>query len=139
MIVIDAKNKILGRIGTFVAKKALLGETIKIINCGDAVLTGDRKKILAEYKRKRDMGTHSTGPFHHRMPERIVKRSIRGMLPYKQEKGLTAFKRIMCYRGVPEELKDTKLTEIPGADVSKVVYAKNIKIKEISKFLGAKI
>lgn len=139
MIIIDAKDKILGRIGTFAAKRALLGEDVKIINCSEAVITGDRKKILAEYKRKRDMGTHSTGPFHHRMPERIVKRSIRGMLPYKQEKGKNAFKRIVCYRGVPEDLKGKETTEVPGADMSKAVYAKKVKIKEISKFLGAKI
>jgi ribosome-binding ATPase YchF (GTP1/OBG family) len=27
------------------------------------------------------------------------------MLPYKQEKGLLAFKRIMCFTGIPDELK----------------------------------
>ncbi len=138
-MIIDAKDQIVGRIATVAAKKALQGEQIDIINCADAVITGDRKKILAEFKRKRDMGTHSTGPFHHRMPEKLMKRMIRGMLPYKQEKGLKAFKSIMCHRGVPEDLAGKETFKIEGASITKVISAKHITLKEVSRFLGAKI
>ena len=45
-MIIDANNLILGRMATFIAKQALLGEDIKIVNCEKAVITGDRKEIL---------------------------------------------------------------------------------------------
>lgn len=133
---IDATNLIIGRMATVAAKKALLGEDVNIINCDKAVITGNKKFLLSEFKRKRDMGIPSKGPFIHRSPEKIVKRTIRGMLPYKQEKGKNAFKRIRCYNGAPEDIKDAKT--IRGADVKKVPNLKYVSLMEISKFLGKK-
>ena len=37
-MIIDAKNLVLGRMATVVAKEALLGEKIDIINCEKAVV-----------------------------------------------------------------------------------------------------
>ena len=139
MIIIDATNLILGRMATVVAKKSLLGEEVVLINCSKAVLTGDKKKILAKFKRKREMGAPLRGPYIHRQPDKIVKRTIRGMLPYKQPKGIDAFKRIKCYVNIPESLLDKKAETIPEADVSKVKNTTYLPIGTISKFLGAKI
>ena len=102
-------------------------------------MTGNRDEILARYKQKRDRGTHSTGPFIHRMPDAIVKRIVRGMLPYKQEKGKNAFKRIKCHISIPDEFKDQKMESFKDAHTSKLPTDKFIKIKDISKFMGAKI
>ena len=98
---IDGKNLRLGRLGTVVAKKALLGETINIVNAAEVVITGDKKKVFASFIRKKEMGTPSTGPFHSRVPSQVVKRSIRGMLPYKMPRGRAALERVKCYNGVP--------------------------------------
>jgi large subunit ribosomal protein L13 len=133
---IDATNLIVGRIATIAAKQSLLGKDVNIINCEKAVITGNKKRVLADYKRKREMGTPAKGPFIHRSADKIVKRIIRGMLPYKQEKGRIAFKKIKCYTGNPEDIKDAKT--IKEADVSRVPNLKYIKIGEISKFLGSK-
>ncbi len=133
---IDATNLIVGRMATVAAKKALLGETVNIINCEKAIMTGNKKTILAGFKRKRDMGIPAKGPFIHRSSDKIVKRTIRGMLPYKQDKGMTALKKIKCYIGNPEDIKNTET--IKEADASKVPNLKYITIGEISKFLGAK-
>jgi len=133
---IDAKNLIVGRFATIAAKKALLGETVNIYNCEEAYITGKKKSILLSYKRKRDMGVPLKGPFIHRSSEKIVKRIIRGMHPYKQEKGRKAFKKIKCYRGMPDDIKDAET--IKEANINKVSNLKYIKIKEISKFLGGK-
>jgi large subunit ribosomal protein L13 len=138
MIVIDAKDLICGRIATFAAKKALLGSKIIIVNSEHAVLTGHKKKILADYQRKRAMGTWATGPFYHRSADRLLRRMIRGMLPYKQGKGKDAFGRIMCYLGVPEEFKDQKMKTVNGAHVSKLPNLKFMHLQELSALLGGR-
>ena len=137
-MIIDANNLILGRMATFVAKQALLGEDIKIVNCEKALLTGDRKKVLLRYREKKQSMKPQKGPFILRRPERFVKRSIRGMLPYKQEKGRKAFERVICYSDVPEEFKDKKLATIEKANISKVPNLKYLTVGEICKHMGGK-
>ncbi len=134
-MIIDAKNMIIGRIATVAAKKALLGEKIDIINCENAVITGKKKFLLDNFKRKKEMGTFK-GPFLPRMPDRFLRRTIRGMLPYKQEKGIKAYKRITCYHGVPKEFEGKEITKIKGADISKLDNLNYLTVKEICKKLG---
>ena len=138
-MIIDATDLILGRLATFVAKKALLGEKFDIVNCEKAVITGDRNKIIEKYFGKIRKGIPLKGPYFPRMPDRFVRRTIRGMLPYKRERGKMAFGNIMCYVGVPDEFKDKKLETVKEANVSKVPNLKYICVGEISKVLGAKL
>ncbi len=137
-MIIDATNLILGRMATEVAKKALLGETIEIVNCENAVISGNREQILERYKQRRERGIPTKGPFFPRTPERLVKRVIRGMLPYKQYKGKTAHKRIKCHVGVPEELKNEKFQMLEKANAEKLPNFKHITIKEVCEFLKGK-
>ncbi|MBS3098346.1 50S ribosomal protein L13 [Candidatus Woesearchaeota archaeon] len=137
-MIIDAKNLILGRLATTVAKSALLGEQVDVVNCENAVLTGNKKNILLRYKIKKERGIHSKGPFIPTSPHMIVKRAIRGMIPYKKEKGKTAFKKIKCYMGIPDEFKDKKIETLPSADISKVPNLRYMTLKEISKRMGVK-
>ena len=48
-MIIDANNLILGRLGTYVAKNALLGEKVDIVNCESCVVTGRRDRIFEDY------------------------------------------------------------------------------------------
>ena len=132
---IDANDLIVGRIATVAAKKALLGEEVNIVNCKEAVFSGKKKTVLARFQRFREMGTPTTGPFIHRNPKDIVKRTVRGMLSYKQPRGRKAFERIKCYNDVPEKLKD-KLETIEEAHVKKLPSRNYMKVKDISKVLG---
>jgi len=138
MMIIDAKDLILGRMSALAAKKALLGEEIRIVNAEQAVITGKPKEILTEYNRRRIMGPALIGPFFPRTPERLVKRVVRGMLPYKNPRGKEALARVKCYVGVPEEFKKEKLLTFDDMNVNNSP-AKFIRIKEISKQLGAKV
>ncbi len=138
-MIIDANNLILGRLSSFVAKKALLGEKIEIVNCENCIITGDKPVIFAKYDRFVKMGTHEKGPFIHRMPHKLVKRTIRGMMPYKTEKGRAAFKSIKCHIGVPENLKNEKFESIKNASAEKVPNLRYIKIIEVCRYIGAKI
>ena len=136
MITINAENLILGRMITVIAKKALLGEKIAVVNCEKAVITGNRTQIFDKYKARRARGQFNQGPYIPRRPDMFVKRAVRGMLPYKQEKGRNAFERVRCYLGVPEEFKD--LQTIENANINKVPSLKYLYVKDICKELGAK-
>ena len=138
-MIIDANNLILGRLGTYVAKKALLGEKIDIVNCENSVITGDANRIFEHYKQRFARGTHSKGPFFFKMPDRFVKRSIRGMLPHKKERGRTAYKNIKCYIGIPINLKNQKFDTIKNADVSEVPNLKYVKVRDICMQFGIKL
>jgi large subunit ribosomal protein L13 len=138
-MIIDATNSILGRLATVAAKKALLGEKVDIVNSEKAVVTGSRDVVLARFKQKKDMGATLKGPHYPKMPDRIVRRTIRGMLPFSRDRGQKAFKRIMCYIGVPEEFKTQKIEKIAEADVSDSNCIDYVSIEEISKILGAKL
>ena len=138
-MIIDATDLLLGRMASFAAKKSLLGENVDIVNCENAVISGNRRRILADYKQKRSRGIPAKGPFISRLPDRLVRRAIKGMLPYKKPRGRKAFTRIMCYMGVPDKFKDKKLETLKNCDITKLNNLKYIYIKEISKELGAKL
>lgn len=131
MIVIDASNLILGRMATFAAKQALLGQEVRIINVEKAVISGKKKTVISETKKDMERGTPAKGPFIPHMADRYVRRTIRGMLPYKQPKGAEAYKRVLCYTGVPEELKNEKTTTVNGASVEKIPNLNYIAIGEM--------
>ena len=136
-MIIDAKNKIVGRIATVAAKSALLGEKVDIVNCEQAIITGNKDYLHKDFKRKKDMGTFK-GPIYSRVPDRFLRRMIRGMLPYKQDKGKNAYKRIMCYVGLPKEFEGKDLVQIKEADMSKLSNKNYVSIKEVCSKLGGK-
>ena len=134
MIVIDAKDLILGRLATHAAKQALLGVDVRIINAEKAIISGARAKVLSEMKQTRDRGTPAKGPFLTRMPDRYVRRVVRGMLPYKKIKGSEAFRRVLCYIGTPLEFKDIKPMALDHCFVSKLTTAKYVTVEEALKY-----
>jgi large subunit ribosomal protein L13 len=131
MIVIDAENLILGRLATFAAKQSLLGQEVRVINVEKAVVSGNKKTTLNEVRQDMDRGTPAKGPFIPTKADRYVRRVIRGMLPYKQPKGAEAFKRVLCYVGVPEEFKEAETVDLPSAKVDKLPTLKYTQIKNI--------
>jgi large subunit ribosomal protein L13 len=135
-MIVDAENMILGRLASFVAKKALLGEKVDIVNVEKAVVSGNRLGVLEHYREKRVRGYALHGPYFPRDPLQMVKRTIRGMIPYKQGKGKDAFKRVRCHIGVPKEFEGKKMETVKDADASKVYRTKFITVAEISKHLG---
>lgn len=139
MIVIDGKDLIVGRVASFAAKKALLGETIRILNTEHMLVTGNKTFLVNENHRRRMQGTWSKGPFYFRMPDRYVRRIIRGMIPYKTPRGKQAYSRVLCYIGAPEEFKNEKMITIESANVKKVPNLKYMTVGQMSKLMGAKI
>ena len=134
-MIIDATNLIMGRVAAIAAKKAILGETINIVNCENAVITGKKRAVLTRYREKYKIGDALKGPYFPKMADRFVRRIIRGMLPYKQNKGILAYKRVMCYLGVPSEFNDKKLETIKSANVSESRTLSYVTVGDLCKHL----
>ena len=134
--VINAKGASLGRLSTAVAKGLLQGDEIAIINSEKALISGKKQEIKAEYKQKREVGTYRKGPFFHRSPERILKRTVRGMIPYQKPHGREAYRRLRCYIGVPEQFNEKDAEVIEQAMKH---YVDAMTIEELSRSLGARI
>ncbi len=130
--VIDATGLILGRMATQVAKLALAGEQVNIINCEKAVVSGSKSKIKKRQK-LRKIGGPFHGPFYPKRADRIVKRAIRGMLPYKQPRGRDALKRIKCYIGQPENVEVKEIISLPKASKERIAVIKTITLQKISE------
>ncbi len=133
MKVIDGKDATLGRLASYVAKEALKGEEIAILNCEQIIITGNKQFIHENFEAtRRRTGTTLGGPKISRTSEKIVKRAIRGMLPnYRTGRGREAFKRIKCYVGIPKEFVEAKKI-LPGRNKSKLA-SKFIRVKELTK------
>lgn len=134
-IIIDAKDTILGRLASYAAKQALLGKEVTIVNCNDIAIAGNKENILREYliMRQKD-GSNLKGPFFPKVPEKIMKRTIRGMLKYKKGRGEQAFDKIRCYNKVPAELESaTKITLAKFSSENK--NAKTMKLSEVARLI----
>jgi len=134
--IIDAQGATLGRLCTAVAKSLLNGDEIAIVNSEKALISGRKQRIKENFKQKRELGTYRKGPFIHRSPERIVRRTVRGMIPYQTSHGRAAYKRLKCYIGIPEEFQGKKTEVIEHAIRQHVDY---ITIEELSRYLGANV
>jgi len=134
--VIDADGAILGRMCTIIAKRLLNNESIAVVNSEKAIISGKKSSIKNRYTQKRNVGTYRKGPFFPRMPDRMVKRTVRGMIPYQTSHGRAAFKRLKCYISIPKEFQGEKFEKI---DYAKKQPAEYITLGELSKALGAKL
>ncbi len=130
MKIIDGKNAVLGRLASYAAKEALKGEDIVILNCEHIIITGNKRDIRETFERKRRrVGSGQKGPKHSRTADKIVKRTIRGMLPnHRKGRGKIAFRKINCFIGVPKEFEERK--KISGKREKKTKF---ISVREISK------
>ncbi|MGP8321361.1 MAG: 50S ribosomal protein L13 [Methanosarcinaceae archaeon] len=138
MMVINADGLIMGRLASTVAKRLLAGEEIGIVNAEKAVISGSKVTTFKEYKEIRNMGTREFGPYFPKRPDRILKRTVRGMLPYKRLRGKEAMARLNIHVGIPSELKGVELITIENASMNRLGSNKYIRLGDISKHIGAK-
>jgi len=135
MKVYNAESQILGRFSTTIVKDLLKGENVHVVNCEKICISGNPKKTKEGYLEKRQRGDPHFGPFYPRTPKGIVRRAIRGMLPWKRKRGRDAFKRLKVWVGMPEEFKDQELIQLKESDVNKL-KCKHITIEELCLWLG---
>jgi len=118
--VINGEGLILGRMCSQVAKRILNGEEIIIVNAEKVVLSGKRQSKIAEAHVFLEVGAPDRGPFHSRRPDRIVRKTVRGMVPWQQPKGKVAYKKLKVFLGVPVELKERPMETFANANASKL-------------------
>jgi large subunit ribosomal protein L13 len=100
-IIIDAQGAVAGRLASFAAKKALQGNKIIILNSEKAIIIGKKSVILKKFLRKRALGKGvQKGPHYPSKPDMILRRMIRGMLPWKRTRGRETFREIQCVIGI---------------------------------------
>ena len=131
-IIIDANGSVFGRICSYAAKQALQGNKISVINSEKSIITGNKKDIIEKYKDIVEKGGHSLkGPKYSRVPYKMLKRGIRGMLPdHREGRGRKACLSIKCYDGVPVEFEGKETVKIKGPKSNKF-----IELKELSERL----
>ncbi len=116
--IVNAEGLVLGRMCSKIAKRLLNGEQIIIVNAEKSVISGKKKSKVAEAKEFLEVGAPERGPFHSRRPDRIVRKTVRGMLPWSQPKGKNAYKRLRVFMGIPSELKDQQMETVEQAAVA---------------------
>lgn len=136
--VIDANDLILGRMSSIVAKRLLEGERIDLVNAENVIISGKRQMLIMQSKEFLEIGGRDRGPLHYRRPHAMVRRTIRGMLPYRKPKGREAFSRLKVHIGIPEELESYPLESIPNASVDRL-KGNYLTVGEIAKNIGWKV
>ncbi|MBI4154011.1 50S ribosomal protein L13 [Candidatus Woesearchaeota archaeon] len=135
-MIVNAEGAIAGKLAAFVAKQLLLGETVDIVNAEKAIITGNKSFLHDKFQHRRDRGDPHHGPYYPRNAHMILKRMIRGMLPWKNTRGREAYRRVRCHLGVPQELSGKEA--VARQDVSKLQTRKFLTLYELAKLLGAK-
>jgi len=147
--VYNAEDKVLGRLASVVAKQLITakkaGEDTRVIivNAEKAIVTGKRTTILSDYRAKYELNHPRKGPFFPRMPDQILKRTVRGMLPYqKNSSGRNALRSLRVEIGTPSDLSGDLPDGCEWGDSTKIdrpLPERFVRLGEISKELGVKV
>ena len=136
MKVIDASGCIMGSLASHAAKSLLNGDEIHIINAEEAVISGNKDSVIGEYVEKRQLNHPRKGPFYPRMPHLMLKRAVRGMIPYQKPRGREAFKRLRVDIGKPASINNEKIVTVDKAQMND--NTKYVSLGDVTKILGAK-
>ena len=109
--VYDADGLILGRLASTVADillkstRAGNSDQVVIVNAEKAVVSGKPSSVFAIYHDKYALNHARKGPYFPRMPDMILKRTVRGMLPYQaKSSGRRALRNLRVEIGCPSHL-----------------------------------
>ncbi|RMD45952.1 50S ribosomal protein L13 [Candidatus Pacearchaeota archaeon] len=97
----DGRGAVFGRLASKVAKELLKGKSVEVYNCGEILMSGRLDDVKKELLAKIRMGKGGSlkGPKYPRNAEKLVKRMIRGMLPWDRTRGREAYRRLRCFVG----------------------------------------
>ena len=146
-LVYDARDKILGRLASHVAKQLISArkngheQRVIIYNAEHAIVSGPRTQVLSRYDKKYKLNHARKGPFFPRMPDQILKRTVRGMLPYqKNSSGRGALRDLRVLIGQPTNISEEELPEdhVWGDtdSIERPLPLKFVRLGEISSSLG---
>ena len=126
-LLIDGKDKILGRLASQVAKLALLGKNVVVVNAEQVVISGDKQMIFNDYqtlKHKKVRTNPREGPFFYKRPDMRFRRTVRSMLPWKYPRGREAFHKVHVFIGneidTAAQFPGIKPYEVVGANADRL-------------------
>jgi large subunit ribosomal protein L13 len=135
---VDASGLILGRAASLIAQRLLRGESIVVVHAEKSVVTGDRQRVIAFYTANRARGSVRSGPHFPRYPDRIFRRTVRGMLPHLKTRGKIAFDRLQVHIGCPDGLKPAEQEWLAAAK-ARPALRPPMSLGEVSRLLGAHV
>ena len=145
--VFNADGLIMGRLASTVADLLLKAarddrdDKVIIINSEKAIVSGRPRSVLNTYQAKYKLNHPRKGPFFPRMPDMIMKRTVRGMLPYQRKNvGRRAIRNLKVEIGCPSHLESDLPDGHESGDDSKIRRAlpdRFILLGDISANLGA--
>lgn len=136
--VFDASDKILGRLSSTVAKRLLMGKRVAVINAERAVVSGDKAGIRERYRERLNLQEKENpehSPYWSRRSDLLVKRVIRGMLPYRKPRGKAAYHNLRVFAGVPDAFRGAQPVALEEKDPRRL-YVKHMTVSELSQLLG---
>ena len=133
-VVVDARDCIVGRVASNVAQRALDGEGVAVVNAESAVITGNEESTMDVFRKRVAVGAES-GPYYPKRPDGILKRSIRGMLPYKSTDGREAFENVRVYVDNPYDGGEV----LDGTSLDRLSNIKFTTLGDIAERLGANV
>jgi len=139
-IVVHATNCVAGRMCSHVSKLLLEGNRVAIVNAEKAMLSGNRYRTIASYKEHLEINSVTNpihGPFHPRRPDTILSKMVRGMVPKRKPDGISAYKHLRVYMGVPEDMKGADMKSFDDSKITKP-ESYYISIGEVAKQIGWK-
>ena len=145
--VYDADGLVLGRLASTVADillkstRAGNSDQVVIVNAEQAVVSGTLTSVFAPYHEKYALNHARKGPYFPRMPDMILKRTVRGMLPYQaKSSGRRALRNLRVEIGCPSHLSGDLPEGHEAGDDSKIrrpLPQRFVRLGEISANLGA--
>ena len=135
-VVVDASDCILGRVASQVAERALDGKRVAVVNAEAAVITGREEEVIGKYQQRRELGS-DRGPTYPKRPDRIFKRSVRGMVPHKRPRGREAYENVRVYVGNPYD--EEAAERLPDTSLDRLSNIKFVSLGDISEALGANV
>jgi len=123
------------------ARKAGSPLRVIVVNAEHAIVSGPKSTVFADYDFKYKLNHPRKGPFFPRMPDQIMKRTVRGMLPYqKNSSGRNAVRDLRVLIGQPANLSGEELPDGHAwgdtTHLNRPLPLKFVRLGEISSSLG---
>ncbi|MDD3084073.1 MAG: 50S ribosomal protein L13 [Candidatus ainarchaeum sp.] len=138
-MIINAEGLVAGRLASKIAKKAINKETITIINAEKAIIVGTRNSIMPKFEQRVNASVKSNphyGPKYDRIPSKMLRKIIKGMLPRRKKTAEKIIKQITIYNSIPKNINLEKMEIIENVKCNEkhdFMY-----LKEIAELLGGK-
>jgi len=139
IMIVNAQGLVAGRLASKVAKQAINGESIIVVNAEKVVLVGKKSAVMPKFEQRRDAGVKSNphyGPKYDRVPSKMFRRMVRGMLPNKKTASERLLKKIKVYNSVPKELLGKEMQNMD--DIKCNEKHDFMTLAEVAQLLGGK-